>query len=172
MLDLRETRAILAQTPAALRLLVGAVGNDGLEFHEAPGAWNVREVLCHLAEGEIEDWVPRIDLMLGERSDKRFAPFNREGGFIRYRGMTCAELLDEFARLRAESLAAFDRFAITPAQLACTGIHPEFGAVTLEQLLATWVTHDFAHTAQISRSLVRHFGRQVGPWKKYFSLLG
>jgi hypothetical protein len=50
-------------------------------------------------------------------------------------------------------------------------MHPELGAVTLRQLLACWVTHDLAHVAQISRVLVRYFGREVGPWRAYFSLL-
>lgn len=58
-----------------------------------------------------------------------------------------------------------------PDVLAREGRHPEFGAVTLEQLLATWVTHDHAHLAQIARVLTRHYGAFVGPWKKYFSLL-
>ena len=49
--------------------------------------------------------------------------------------------------------------------------HPEFGTVTLEQLLATWAVHDMAHVAQISRILTRAFGRYVGPWTRYFSLL-
>jgi len=43
--------------------------------------------------------------------------------------------------------------------------------VTLEQLLACWATHDMAHVSQISRVLTRAFGRDVGPWRKYFSLL-
>jgi hypothetical protein len=43
--------------------------------------------------------------------------------------------------------------------------------VTLGQLLACWVTHDLAHVTQIARVLVRYVGRDVGPWRAYFSLL-
>jgi uncharacterized damage-inducible protein DinB len=171
MVDLTETRAILAATPAAVRSLVSPAGEDARDFHERPGAWNVREILCHLADGEIADWIPRIAIILSNGPDKRFTPFDREAGFIRYRGWTCAALLDEFERLRADSLARLDAFRIAPDMLTRTGLHPEFGAVTLDQLLACWVTHDYAHVSQISRVLVRHFGRQVGPWSKYFSLL-
>ena len=171
MLDLAEARKILARTPAAVRNLVEPVGDEAREFHEAPGAWNVREVLCHLADGEIADWVPRIAIILSDAPDKRFTPFDREAGFTRYQGWTCAALLDEFERLRADSLARFDALPLRPDTLSCTGLHPEFGAVTLGQLIACWVTHDFAHTAQISRILARHFGTRIGPWTKYFSLL-
>jgi hypothetical protein len=30
------------------------------------------------------------------------------------------------------------------------GEHPEFGVVTLRQLLATWVAHDLGHVARVS----------------------
>jgi hypothetical protein len=60
---------------------------------------------------------------------------------------------------------------ISVPHLRMTGEHPELGTVTLEQLLACWATHDMAHVAQISRLLTRAFGRHVGPWKRYFSLL-
>ena len=171
MLDLAEARAILAHSPAVVRNLVSPAGDAAREFRDAPGGWNVRDVLCHLADGETADWVPRIAIILSSEPDKRFTPFDREAGFVRYRGWTCAALLDEFERLRAESLARLDAFHIARETLTRTGLHPEFGQVTLEQLIACWVTHDHAHVSQIARLLVRHFGAQVGPWRKYFSLL-
>ena len=50
-------------------------------------------------------------------------------------------------------------------------MHPEFGDVSLEELLATWVTHDHAHVVQIARVLEKDFGRWAGPWRAYFSAL-
>jgi uncharacterized damage-inducible protein DinB len=171
MLDLTEARAVLARTPTVLRHLVEPAGEAAREFREAPGSWTVREVLCHLADGDIADWMPRVVVILSGRSDTRFTPFDREAGFTRYRGWTVTALLDEFERRRADSLAQFDAFQMSPDALARTGVHPEFGTVTLEQLIACWVTHDCAHVSQIARVLTRHFGTRVGPWKKYFSLL-
>jgi len=49
--------------------------------------------------------------------------------------------------------------------------HPEFGAVTLRQLLATWVTHDLSHLAQIARVMAKQYRTAVGPWRKYLSVL-
>jgi hypothetical protein len=60
---------------------------------------------------------------------------------------------------------------LTAADGQRTAVHPELGVVTLTQLLACWSTHDLAHIAQITRSLVRQRGPDVGPWRKYFSLL-
>ena len=55
--------------------------------------------------------------------------------------------------------------------LALRGSHPEFGPVTLRQLLATWAAHDLSHIVQISRTMVKQYESAVGPWKKYFSIL-
>ena len=99
-------------------------------------------------------------------------PFDREGGFTRYRGWTAEALVGEFGQLRRANLEKLETLKLSAPHLrAAAASIPEFGPVTLEQLLACWATHDMAHVAQISRLLTRSFGRHVGPWKKYFSLL-
>ena len=170
-LNLQEVRLRLAEMPAALRQLTATLSTDALTYREAPGTWTTIEILGHLADGELFDWIPRVGVILSNAADKRFTPFDREHGLTRYKDLPVAQALDDFETLRRDSLRAFDAFDIQPDDLVRQGIHPEFGAVTLEQLLACWVTHDYAHLAQISRVLVRHFGRRVGPWTAYFSLL-
>ncbi len=81
------------------------------------------------------------------------------------------ELLDEFARLRQESLKQLDDFKLTPELLAKRGQHPELGVVTLSQLLATWVVHDLNHLAQIVRVMAKQYAQAVGVWKQYLSVL-
>jgi len=169
--DLVDVRRVLAGTPAALRSFVDALPDAALRYRESPGTWNVLEVLRHLADGEIVDWIPRVKTILSDSPDRRFTPFDREGGFKRYGDWDAAALLDEFTRLRGTSLAAFDALHISERDLGRTGEHPEFGSVTLGQLIATWATHDIGHLAQISRIVTRYFGRGVGPWAAYFSLL-
>jgi len=169
--DVDRTRQCLAETPATLRHLIGPLPDDAASFREAPGTWTVAEVLRHLADGEVHDWIPRARIILSDGADRRFTPFDRERGLAVYEGWGCAAMLDEFELRRVESLKAWDALGITARDLRREGIHPEFGRVTLEQLLACWLTHDYAHVAQISRVLVRRFGTQIGPWTKYFSLL-
>jgi hypothetical protein len=164
--DVRET---LAQTPRLVEGLVAAAPRDALKWREAEDAWNVVEVLCHLADGEHTDWMPRIERILS--GGGRFVPFNREGGLERYRGWSAEALVGEFGQLRRANLEKLATLNLSAPHLSLLGEHPEFGPVTLEQLLATWATHDMAHVSQLSRILTRAFGRFVGPWTRYFSLL-
>ena len=73
--------------------------------------------------------------------------------------------------MRAANLATLRRWKLTSTQLELTGVHPEFGAVTLEQQLATWVAHDLGHLVQITRTMARQYRDAVGPWKAYLSAL-
>jgi uncharacterized damage-inducible protein DinB len=166
--SLSETRHVLANTPASLDALIRPLPGTLLDATEGPGTWSPRQVVAHLAWAEIDDWMPRVRRVI---SGETFAPFDREAGFTRYAGWPIEEMLDEFRSLRAASLAELDALALQPASLQLRGVHPEFGSVTLEQLLATWMTHDFAHVTQIARVLTRHYGQWVGPWKAYFSAL-
>jgi hypothetical protein len=165
----REARESLGQAPRILEGLIAAAPKEALTWREADRAWNCVEVLCHLADAEISDWPPRVERILNGRG--RFTPFDREAGFARYRGWSADALVGEFGQLRRANLDELDRLELTPVHLRLMGEHPEFGPVTLEQLLATWATHDFAHVSQISRILTRAFGQHVGPWRRYFSLL-
>ena len=68
-------------------------------------------------------------------------------------------------------LKALAGLELSPATLESRGTHPDFGAVTLEQLLATWVVHDWNHVFQIVRVLSRQYEATVGPWKAYLKVL-
>jgi hypothetical protein len=61
--------------------------------------------------------------------------------------------------------------ALTSADLARRGRHPELGSVTLGQHLATWVAHDLSHIRQIVRTMGREYAEAVGPWTAYLPML-
>jgi hypothetical protein len=80
-------------------------------------------------------------------------------------------LLAEFAKLRAENVATLRKLDLDTAALDKISTHPEFGAVTLRQLLATWVAHDLGHIAQVTRAMARQYTEEAGPWRAYLSVL-
>jgi len=169
--SLAENQSVLANTPAVLETLLRPLPQRLLNVNEGPGTWSALQVVSHLAWGECDDWVPRTRRILEHGASSPFTPFDREAGFTRYAGWSLDRLLDEFSRLRASNLSAIGQMHLGPDQLKLEGRHPELGLVTLEQLLATWVTHDYAHLAQITRVLTRHYGRFAGPWRRFFSVL-
>ena len=85
---------------------------------------------------------------------------------------TLAELLDDFEGERGASLERLEALRLTEADLERRGRHPEFGAVTLGQHLATWVAHDLDHLGQIARVMAKRYAEDVGPWRQYLRILG
>ena len=61
------------------------------------------------------------------------------------------DLLSEFKNLRLDNIKVLKELDLKEEDFDKEGIHPEFGKVTLSQLLSTWVVHDLDHLAQISR---------------------
>ena len=97
----------LAQGPRIVEGLVAAAPQRGAARGARPnGSWNIVEVLCHLADGEITDWMPRVERILS--GGGRFMPYDREGGFTRYRGWTAEALVGEFGQLRRANLEKLD----------------------------------------------------------------
>ena len=128
-------------------------------------------MIGHLIQGERTDWIERARIILAQGTDRRFTPFDRFAQFRESEGKTLNDLLDEFASLRAANLKTLRDWQLTKAQLALTGEHPAFGAVTLDQLLATWVAHDLGHIVQIARVMARQYRDAIGPWRAYLSVM-
>ena len=169
--SLPDARGHLERAPDRLRALVGPLPEPWLHVTEGPGTWSPIQVVRHLIWCEVDDWIPRARLILEHQGRVPFSPFDREGGESRYGGWTAAALLDEFARLRAENLGTLDGFALDEGTLALPGEHPALGAVTLQQLLSTWVAHDYVHFTQIARTLARQYREEVGPWREFMTLM-
>jgi hypothetical protein len=170
--DLAEGRLILEHTPATLRALLTGLPDEWTRSNEGPSTWSPHEVVAHLINGERTDWIPRARLILAGDRTAKFVPFNREGFFVEGRARPLPELLDLFATLRAESLAALDGMRIGERELNLTAQHPGLGEVTMRQLLSAWVVHDLGHIVQVSRVLARQLTDDVGPWTAYLGVLG
>ncbi|MEO0902410.1 MAG: DinB family protein, partial [Bacteroidota bacterium] len=123
-----------------------------------------------LIEGEKNDWLPRIELILSETLNKEIEPFDRFSNLHLY-SQKVDGLLKEFNHLRQENLDKLKSYNLGESELSKTGIHPELGKVSLKQLLATWTVHDLSHIAQIVRVLSKQYEREVGPWINYLGIL-
>jgi hypothetical protein len=170
--DLTTGVAVLERTPATLRAMLSGLPPAWIDATEGPETWSPWVVVGHLIHGERTDWIPRAQIILAQGSDRRFTPYDRFAQFRESRGKPLAVLLDEFEALRRDNLATLAGWTLTTTELDLTGEHPEFGRVTLGQLLATWVAHDLGHIAQIARVMAKQYREAVGPWRAYLSIMG
>lgn len=162
--------AVLERTPASLAALLEGLPDAWISVTEGVDTWSPYDVIGHLIHGELTDWIPRARHILAGET-RPFDKFDRTAQFTDSSGKSLTELLAEFARLRRENIAVFERMNLTREDLSRVGLHPELGEVTLAQLLATWVVHDLDHVAQVARVMAKSYTSAVGPWTAYLSIL-
>jgi hypothetical protein len=171
MRQLEETVVLLTRMPEVLNALLRGLPGTWAMGNEGEGSWSPFDVVAHLIHAEYENWIPRARCIADHGESQAFAPFNREGNFDECRRKTLDELLDEFARVRAESLKNLSAMDLLATDLEKRGKHPQLGTVTLSQLLATWAAHDLTHLHQISRVMAAQYKEAVGPWSKFLGVM-
>jgi hypothetical protein len=169
--SLDDSTALLARTPRVLRELLGDLPEAWLGEPDVAEGWTARDVVGHLISAEIDDWIPRAQIIFKDGPSRAFDPFDRLAHIERDRGVPLVTLIERFAELRRQGLVRLRELFHDDADLDRRGRHPELGEVTLRQLLATWAVHDLDHVAQIHSSLAASQDRAVGPWKKYLGIL-
>jgi len=166
-----EAAAILARTPGTLDAMLRGLGDGWISANEGQNTWSPFDVVGHLIHGERTDWLPRAKMILEQGESRAFDTFDRFAQFAASQGRTLDSLLDEFAAVRRDNLRELAHWRLTESDLDRRGRHPAFGVVTLRQLLATWVAHDFDHVVQISRVLACQYADEVGPWTAYLRII-
>jgi DinB superfamily len=169
--DLHDTIALLERTPAAFRALLAGLPESWTTCDEGPDTFSAFDNVGHLIHGERADWIARARIILARGENRRFEPFDRHAHVRESAGKTLAQLLDEFAQLRAANLATLRDWNLTEHELDLEGEHPAFGTVTLRQLLATWAAHDLGHLAQTARVMAKRYRDPVGPWRAYMPIM-
>jgi hypothetical protein len=169
--NLDETVAVLARTPATLDALLRGLPEKWVRSNEGKDTWSAFDIVGHLIVGERNDWMPRARIILESGEARPFDPFDRFAQSRESQNISLEQLLDDFARLRRENLAALQALNLQLEDMSRRGRHPALGVVTLQQLLATWAVHDLTHVHQLSRVMAHQHRDAVGPWSKYLGVL-
>src|SRR5450432_1619279 len=77
LMDLHDATAILARTPLVLEALLGDLSPEQIMRTDGPATWSAHDIVGHLIAGEIEDWVPRAQIIVEHGTDQTFEPFDR-----------------------------------------------------------------------------------------------
>ncbi len=175
-ISLAEAIALLSRTPATLNAQLRGLPNIWVRHNEGRNnqgkdTWSAFDIVGHLIVGERTDWMPRVRVILESGEARPFDPFDRFAQLKESQEKSLEQLLDDFARLRGEGLAALQALNLQPEDLKRRGKHPALGVVTLSELLATWVVHDLTHLHQLSRVIAHQYRDAVGPWSAYLGVL-
>lgn len=170
MSPLAEVFDVLVRTPGVLDALLRGLHPAQVEATEGPGTWSPYQVAGHLLYAEQANWLPRVRHILSGSPDPLPA-FDRYAHLAQDVGEPIEARLDQFIRLRNESLDELGSLNLTERDLARPGRHPELGDVNLAQLLTTWAVHDLDHVTQVIRTLAKRYGTAVGPWSVHLSVL-
>lgn len=150
-----DSLAILETTTSALRRLTGARDDTALDFHPAPDAWSIREILAHLVDDEA--FVMRLRLERIVKEDRPdLVPHDEKQWYATRNTARDArdDLLADFETQRAASLGIAR--LLRPADWQRVGFQPEYGEFTAETWLIHWADHDTVHLNQIEHTLLAY----------------
>jgi len=138
--------------PKRLELAMEGLPADDWSAHPRPGKWSIQEIVLHLADAEIMGGA-RFRTALAEPGG-RFVVYDQdtwasELGYVHAskRDVCDARLL--FAALRRSTGALL--LALPPDAWHRSGTHPEWGTLTVRQLLMLFSDHSERHIEQILR---------------------
>src|SRR5579863_7860154 len=123
----RDPRQVIAATSDRLATLFHTLGAGEAERVPAPGKWNARQILCHLADCEIV-FAFRLRQALAQ-DDHVIQPFDQDSWARMYAAFDAASALAVFTAVRNWNRRFID--ALTPGDLDRKLSHPERGEMTL-----------------------------------------
>jgi len=143
----RDPLAVIERTSRRLADIVAAIPASNVEWRPAPGKWNAREIVCHLADCEIA-FAFRLRQTLAETYHV-IQPFDQEKWAGVYGGLTLRGALSAFSSLREWDVALIS--TMPPESMEKKVMHPERGEMTFRVIVETMAGHDLNHLQQLER---------------------
>ena len=134
-LEGREPIRAMRDTAARLRAVVGEWRPEQFERSYAPGKWDARRILTHLAQSEIAlGYRARMALTTPGYTAESF---DQDRWIARESVTSGHDALDAFLGLAAMNVALFASLSEADRSVALS--HPEYGSLTID-----WIIHQIA----------------------------
>jgi DinB superfamily len=143
----RNPREVIESTAGQLKALLDGLGPAGAERAPAPGKWNARQIVTHLADCEIV-FAFRLRQALAE-DHHVIQPFDQDRWAAMYDAFDAASALAVFTAVRGWNVRLIG--AVPAALLDKRLAHPERGEMTFQTVIETMAGHDRNHLGQIER---------------------
>jgi hypothetical protein len=141
----------IEDTPANFRALAGRLTDAELDTPYRPGGWTIRQVVHHVPDSHMNAYV-RMKLAITQDAPK----------ILTYEEQLWAELPDGRTGPAEMSLVLLEALHrrwvmflnnLTDAQFVRTFVHPEWGAMTVEEAVALYAWHGRHHRSHIEQGL-------------------
>ena len=143
--------ARIARLPAALEALVRNLSEEQLTTHYLPHEWSAAQNVHHLADSHMNSFI-RLKLILTENRPP-LKPYDQDAWAVRADADNVAiqSSLGLLQGLHRRWITLFE--SLQEAEWSRTGLHPEHGEVSVEDLLRSYADHGEGHIDQITRTL-------------------
>lgn len=151
-MNLEQTLHILSVHQETLKHLTKLVTQEEAKtFREAPQAWTILEVMCHLRDFETV-FIERVETIL-KKITPTFAAFDQNEAVIenKYSEQVLSEVVQAFSLHRDRTMSIFKN--LEPQQWQRMGIHPKKGRMSMADMPENLIFHDSKHIRQLSRIL-------------------
>lgn len=137
----------LASAPADLAAALKGAPDDVVRRRAADGKWSMIENAAHVRDVERVYQGRFSQMAFGEKPSFWMLDNDRAAETLKYAAADPADVAKEFRRLREDTLALLR--ALPHEAWKRTGLHPEGGEMTVEQLAARLARHDDGHIGKI-----------------------
>jgi len=144
----RETAfQILRKTPDTLRELLDGVHLQTLSRKPSEKEWSPRQILVHLIDTEFA-YGFRFRVIMAEK-EPTLTPYDQNSwvDHFSYGEQDATQLIRAFTPLRRVNLELLQ--TVDPALFEKPGKHPEYGTITVAQMIPHQAAHDLSHLQQI-----------------------
>jgi uncharacterized damage-inducible protein DinB len=130
-----------------LAMVLTGVSGEEEDFAIAPGKWNVRQIVAHVADAELVG-AHRFRQVIAEENPTLIAYDQDEWvRNLEYARRKPKQSLETFRRIRAENYELLKGLA--PEAFERAGIHSENGRTTLLEMLEGYANHAESHARQL-----------------------
>ena len=145
--------------PATVR----GLPHDIAIWKPAPEYWSILEIVCHLADEEVEDFRQRVRLTL-ESPGSAWPPIDPPKAAIEraYNDQNLNEVLERFLTERQASIEWLG--TLVDVDWDRHYQHPEWGPMVAGRIMAAWAAHDWLHLRQISKRFFELSKRDGQPY--------
>ena len=144
-LDSREPISAMRDSAARIRAVVGDWRPDQFNRSYAPGKWDARQILTHLAQSEIAlGYRARMALTSPAYTAQSF---DQDAWMARESVTSGHDALDAFLGTAAMNIALFA--SLSDADRAVSLSHPEYGSLTVDWIIHQMAGHQIHHLKQL-----------------------